>query len=293
MASTLDQATVTRLFVKADAERWHVSREAFEAAVEAGVARAFPGKQPASRELERHLAALHLADLALALACAAGVEAAWDHFVREHRPVLYRAAEAIDRSGRARELADSLYADLYGLDDSGGERRSLFRYFHGRSSLATWLRAVLAQRHVDALRAGRRTDPLSDDDRETLAVRPSQADPDRPRLMSLVMDALRAAVDRLTPKDRLRVRGYYVLELTLAQIGRITGEHEATVSRHLARTRRDLRGAVERALRDEARLTAAEIERCFELAIDDPGSLDLQTLLGAAERKNPGPQRST
>jgi DNA-directed RNA polymerase specialized sigma24 family protein len=41
-----------------------------------------------------------------------------------------------------------LYADLYS--------KSLFRYFQGRSSLATWLRAVLSQRYVDRIRANRR-----------------------------------------------------------------------------------------------------------------------------------------
>ena len=109
-------------------------------------------------------ASLHLEDLALAAACADGNEAAWDHFVREHRPVLYRAADAIDKTGAAREAADALYAELFGLTERDGERRSLFRYFHGRSSLATWLRAVLAQRYVDGLRRTRRLDPLPADE---------------------------------------------------------------------------------------------------------------------------------
>ena len=78
----------------------------------------------------------------------------------EHRPRLYRAADALDPAGGARDLADSLYADLYGFPDRQGKRKSLFRYFHGRSSLSTWLRAVLAQRHVDRLRTARRLEPL-------------------------------------------------------------------------------------------------------------------------------------
>ena len=57
------------------------------------------------------------ADLDLARRCAAGEPAAWDRFVLEYRPVLYRAADALDRSGGAREVADSLYAELYGLKD--------------------------------------------------------------------------------------------------------------------------------------------------------------------------------
>ena len=70
----------------------------------------------------------------------------------EYRPLLYRAADALDPHGGARDLADALYADLYGLPDAQGERQSLFRYYQGRSSLATWLRAVLSQRYVDRLR---------------------------------------------------------------------------------------------------------------------------------------------
>ena len=117
--------------------------------------------------------------------------AAWDHFVLEMRPGLYRAADALDRSGGARELADSLYADLYGVEQRGGARQSLFRYFHGRSSLATWLRAVLAQRHVDRVRVERRIDPLP----EELPAR-HVADTSRSRLRALCRAASHGARDR-------------------------------------------------------------------------------------------------
>ncbi len=90
--------------------------------------------------------------------------------MREYRPVLYRSADAIDPGGGARELADSIYADLFGLQERDGERRSLFRYFHGRSSLATWLRAVLAQRLVDRVRSTRRLTPLDSAAKRTSAA---------------------------------------------------------------------------------------------------------------------------
>jgi RNA polymerase sigma-70 factor (ECF subfamily) len=270
-----------------------LSRDEFAGAVEAGIDRAFAGAPPSRRELDRHLAGLHLADLALACACALGRDEAWDHFIREHRPVLYRSADALDPTGGARELADSLYGDLYGMADAAADRRSLFRYFHGRSSLATWLRAVLAQRHVDALRSRRRIEPLPDDEGAIPAVATTPADPDRVLLGRLVERGLRAAVDGLPTKDRLRLRSYYAVQLTLAQIGLITGEHEATVSRHLSRTRRQLRAAVERHLRDQARLSGEQIRRAFELAIEDPGTLDLQQVFDLpADRKDPPRDRS-
>jgi RNA polymerase sigma-70 factor (ECF subfamily) len=257
------------------------------------VAHAFATAEPSRRELDRYVAGLHVPDLALAAACALGHETAWDHFVLEHRPVLYRAADALDPTGGARELADSLYADLYGMSDAGAGRRSLFRYFHGRSSLATWLRAVLAQRHVDALRARRRIEPLPDDDSASAGVAAPPIDPDRPRLVRLVVEALQMAIAHLAAKDRLRLRRYYVTQLTLAQIGRITGEHEATVSRHLSRTRRTLREAVERHLRVQLQLTEGQITRAVELALEDPGGLDLQQVIDLAhDRKESSQDRS-
>jgi RNA polymerase sigma factor (sigma-70 family) len=284
---TIDRGLLERVFREADAARWQVSLEEFGATLTAGATRAFAGGVPSRRELEKFLSSLHLNDLALACACAAGRETAWDHFVREHRPVLYRAADALDPTGGAREIADSLYADLYGMAGAAADRRSLFRYFHGRSSLATWLRAVLSQRHVDLIRARRRTEALPEGD-DAIAVAPAEPDPDRASLTRLIETTLRTAVDRLASKDRLRLRSYYAAEMTLAQIGRLTGEHEATVSRHLARTRRDLRRAIEQDLRDQAHLNEAQIARALELAVEDSDALDLREVFDLApDRKEP------
>ena len=270
-----------------------MTREAFGALLDASVRHAFRGGDPGRREVDRYLASLHAADLALAAACALGREEAWDEFIRTHRPVLYRAADTLHPGGGARELADALYADLYGLRNDGGERRSLFRYFHGRSSLATWLRSVLAQRYVDALRAERRHEPLADDESNLSRMSATPADPDHATLVPLVINALRRAIERLAARDRLRLRSYYVIQLTLAQIGRITGEHEATVSRQLTRTRRALRDEMERELRDSGRLSDAQVARALELAIEDPGALDLQEILvESPSRKEMPPDRS-
>ena len=197
--------------------------------------------------------------LALACACSAGSEAAWEFFVGQFRQELYRAARAITGGASAgdadaRELADSLYADLYGLRESEGRRKSLFDYFHGRSKLGTWLRAILAQRHVDAIRRARKLEPLEDETgRERSEIMERAAadaptgsgtsrtavsdppDPDRARYCSLLQAALTGALASLEPRDRLRLAYYYSDERTLAEIGRLLGEHEATVSRKLER----------------------------------------------------------
>jgi RNA polymerase sigma-70 factor (ECF subfamily) len=239
----------------------------------------------------------YAADLELARQCAAGDEQAWERFVLEYRPVLYRAADALDPSGGARDLADSLYADLYGIrKGSSTERKSLFQYFHGRSSLATWLRAVLSQRYVDRIREQRRLQPLPDEEGRSSepydVSHDSTPNPERGRDLQLMQQALGQAIADLDPKDRLRLACYYAQSLTLAETGRVLKEHEATVSRQLARTRRLIRKNVERRLRGDAGLNDAQIAQCFGSASEDAGPIDLDRMLATAGRKETAPDRS-
>jgi len=276
-------AAVERCWRKAAAPaEWKLTRDEFQAALERGAAKRFPGASVDPRKLEAYLETLHARDLALAVACSAGSASAWDFFMAEFRPELYRAARAI--AGRAaggdsaaRELADSLYADLYGLRESGGRRKSLFEYFHGRSKLSTWLHAVLAQRHVDEIRRARASQPLEDETGEVIAEvesaapRPArgalaEAEPERANYLAGLQAALAAALGALDPRDRLRLAYYYADDRTLAEIGRLLGEHESTVSRKLDRTRRDVRSRVEKWLRDGKKWSDAQVRACLECA---------------------------
>lgn len=276
----LDPRLVRRLYDRAEAARWGVSEggwaEALAVSARQGVGEKGEGAT-GRREVARYLEGLNLADLALACACAEGREAAWDHFVAELRPVLYRAADALEPGGGAREVADSLYAELYGLREDRGVRRSLFRYFHGRSSLATWLRAMLSQRYVDRLRARSRLEPLPDED-DPPASAPSPG-PDRARYLALVQQALALALGGLGDRDRLRVQLYYAQGLTLAEVGRALHEHEATVSRQLARARAAIRESIERELAS-AGLSPDEVADCLRSVMEDAGPLDLDRLAG-------------
>jgi len=277
---------IDKLFQRAQASAsafGGVPRSQFVDALQRSVASRFRDSTPTRADVANYLDALYVEDLALASACREASEPAWEHFVSRFRSDLYSAARAICRhdEAAARELADSLYGELFGAGRSGseqgtGERRSLFDYFHGRSKLSTWLRAILSQRHVDSVRATRHTESLDDEqtEQEVSAIRASSAggpdiDPDRARYLSLLQVALTAALAALPPRDRLRLAYYYVQDLTLAQIGRLLGEHEATASRHLDRTRKELRKQVERALRADKRLSDAQIRLCYEYAMEE------------------------
>lgn len=278
----LDPRLVRRLYDRSGAARWGVSDARWAEALAVSARHALgegAGRSGfrARRGLKQYLEALHLADLALACACAEGIESAWDHFVAELRPVLYRAADALEPGGGARDLADSLYGDLYGLRERGGARQSLFRYFHGRSSLATWLRAMLSQRYVDRVRARSRIQPLPEG--EDPPSRGPAPDPDRARYLALVQAALTAALGALADRDRLRLHLYYARQLTLAEVGRLLGEHEATASRHLARTRTAIGIAIERQLIG-AGLSPGEMAACLRSVAEDSGQLDLEAMGG-------------
>jgi RNA polymerase sigma-70 factor len=271
-------SAVERCWRKAAAPpEWNLTREQFQTGLERSAARRFSGLAADAKKIEAHLESLHASDLALACACSLGSPAAWDFFVAQFRPELYRAARAIARSNtgqdaNARELADSLYGDLYGLGDSGGRRKSLFEYFHGRSKLSTWLRAVLAQRYVDEIRRARRTEPLEneagEEHRQIAAPRASNSpdDPERTENLAFLQAALVMALGELNPRDRLRLAYYYADDRTLAEIGRLLGEHEATVSRKLERTRRDVHARVEASLRGRNGMSEARVHLCLECA---------------------------
>jgi RNA polymerase sigma-70 factor (ECF subfamily) len=278
-------ATLRRLHAAADAARWDVSDEAWADTLYASASHRFPQGAPA-REVREYLESLHHADLALARACRDGHGPAWDHFVLAYRPALYATARAI-AGDEGRDLADALYAELYGLAERDGERRSLFVYFHGRSRLATWLRSVLVQRQIDRHRSAKRLEPLDPEDARLAAPPPRATEPqpgdfERQHFVRLTQEALDAAIAALDVRDRLRLRLYYGEDLSLVQIGRVTGESEATVSRKLERARRDLRRLVEGALKREHGLSDSTIAECFELAADAP-ELQLTRLLTRAE----------
>lgn len=299
---------IEALYAEANGGRWGLSRRCFAESLYRGAEKRFRDGRCETAEVEAYLKLLHLEDLALACACSEGIEAAWEFFIEHFRHDLRGASRAILRTSgsgddaRAEELADSLYAELYGIRSTGGGRRkSLFEYFHGRSKLSTWLRAVLAQRHVDLLRADRGTisldsAPDGNDDRPPLELAQrtdsAPADPDRAKYVALLDRSLAAALAALPPRDRMLLACYYVDQLTLADIGRTLGEHESTVSRQLERTRGALRETVTDALRrgtpekdghpGDAGLDESQLELAFEYALED-WPFDLSHALSKAE----------
>ncbi len=272
---------------------WKLTAEQFQITLERSVGRRFSyagsKSSPDSLAVEKYLDTLHAADLVLACACSAGNDAAWEYFVATYRSQLHRGACAIAGESGGRELADSLFGELFGLRESEGLRRSLFDYFHGRSKLGTWLHAILAQRHVDEFRRTRKMDSLDDpedDDgsgiAQKLPAKSGSPDPEREPYLAMMQAAVEQALKALEPRDRLRLAYYYVEELTLLEVGKLLGEHEATASRKIERARQDVRRSVEAALRGEKKLSEAQVRLCYEYAREE-WPFDLTRALSAED----------
>ncbi|MGD0908106.1 MAG: sigma-70 family RNA polymerase sigma factor [Candidatus Acidiferrales bacterium] len=304
---------ISVLHTEAKSSRWELSLDAFAESLYRSAEKRFHNSHATPLEIESYLKSLHLEDLALAAACNEGIETAWEFFIGSFRQELRNASRAILRvsgsndDARAEELADSLYADLYGIRSaSDGRRKSLFTYFHGRSKLSTWLRAVLAQRCVDLLRASGRTTSL-EDEREgdmpheiAARAKPTLADPNRAKYLARLDRSLTVALAELSPRERLILACYYLDKLTLAEIGRMLREHESTVSRQLERIRRSLRETVMQRMlastpaRDacpaEPGLDAAQAALAFEYALEE-WPFDLSRALSTGPTETDAPEK--
>ncbi|HKD72395.1 MAG TPA: hypothetical protein VKB61_09685, partial [Candidatus Acidoferrum sp.] len=107
------------LYAESRAPEWGLSPRHFLAALERSAAKRFAKGGFSTDGLGEYLGTLHIEDLCLASACLEGSEAAWAHFVGQYRGYLRAAAGVITKNSRggtdALELADSLFAELFGL----------------------------------------------------------------------------------------------------------------------------------------------------------------------------------
>jgi len=219
-------------------------------------------------EILEFLSKLKVEELVLARACVAGNEKAWEIFLTRFRAKIYEIALAITRNDAAgRELADSVYAELYGVSAQGQERTSKLLYYSGRGSLEGWLRTVLAQDFVDNYRRAKPN--VSFEEEQERGFEPAaltaapEASPD-----SRLVPAIDSSLAQLAPEDRFLLSAYFLDGRTLAEIARVLKVHESTISRKLNRTTAQLRKSILRAL-VEAGMSKQQAEEALEADVRD------------------------
>jgi RNA polymerase sigma-70 factor, ECF subfamily len=194
-----------------------------------------------SNEVRTFFLSLRVDELALARACAAGDNTAWEIFLTRYREKLYLSALRIAREdSAARELADTLYADLYGTSTREGKRVSKLSSYTGRGSLEGWLRTVLAQEYVNRYRRTKRLVSLEEESEEGAQFQAPQPEPVAPADTRFTR-ATDEAITSLSAEDRMILSSYYLDGRTLAEIARMLGVHESTISRKLDKLAKSLR----------------------------------------------------
>jgi RNA polymerase sigma-70 factor, ECF subfamily len=211
---------------------------------------------------------LRVDELALARACAAGDNTAWEIFLTRYREKLYLSALRIAREdSAARELADTLYADRYGTTAREGQRISKLASYTGRGSLEGWLRTVLAQEYVNRYRRTKRLVSLDEESEDGIQFRAPDPEPVTPADSRLAL-ATDEALAFLSGEDRMVLSAYYLDGRTLAEIARMMGVHESTISRKLDKLAKSLRKQIIAAL-VRGGMSRRQAEEALEVDVRD------------------------
>ncbi|HEX7424541.1 MAG TPA: sigma-70 family RNA polymerase sigma factor [Terriglobales bacterium] len=262
------------LYARSGAAAYGVSAEQFAAILDEILRKYLPhnsvpnSAQASAEQKADFCAGLRLEELALARACAAGNERAWQDFISRYRQKLHSMALHITRDGaHAAELADSLFADLYGVNARDGVRSSKLVSYTGRGSLEGWLRTVMAQEFINRYRKQKRTVSLEEQTEEGVqfaAAVPEPACTSDQRLEAATDEALA----ELSSEDRFTLASYYLDGRTLAEIARTLGLHESSVSRRLDRLSTGLRKRILAGLRMQG-MSHAQATEALETDVRD------------------------
>jgi RNA polymerase sigma-70 factor (ECF subfamily) len=175
--------------------------------------------------------------------CARRAAGAWEEFLARYRPALVRAAAAtlsrVLGAAPQDDVEAVVEAALLALvKDDGAALRS----FGGRSSLEGYLRAIAAKIALNHVRSERRKGwirfrPL-DAAPEAPAPEPSEQDPQE-------LAALRAALGKLAPRDRLLLKLFHLDGAGYREIASVLGLTINAVSPALIRARERLRALLQ------------------------------------------------
>ena len=257
------------IYQTSKAHKFDISQPQFEGWVLV-IAQKYLPADATQPEAEDFVGSLRLEDLALARACAAGHERAWEQFMHRFRELLYDAALGIAKeSSQAKDLADSIYADLYGMNERDGQRVSKLSSYTGRGSLEGWLRTVIAQEFINRYRSRKRLVSLEEEEEEGQQF--AAADPAPPvatdsRVNTVVDESLKT----LDNESRVILSAYYLDGRKLAEIGRMLGFHEATASRKLERITKALRKSIRDGLLKKG-MSKRQADEALETDVRDLG----------------------
>ncbi len=213
---------------------------------------------------------LNTGDLFLSAACTLGRETAWERLRALYHAPISDTFSYFNRSTQSAGcLADSLISDLYLPDRSG---RSRIASYDGRSSLATWLRTIVKNRHINETAKGKYETCSSEvaiEPRDEQAVARMERSLYRSRYKNLLEEALTEACGNLAEAERQLLLWRYDDNKRLGEVARLVGIHQSNVTRLIEKVCVRLRERVASILKNEKGLPASAVEECIICAIDE------------------------
>jgi RNA polymerase sigma-70 factor (ECF subfamily) len=222
--------------------------------------------------------AIHIADLWLSTACAAGDPAALAELDARYIAPL---GGVLGATGLAADEIDEVKQELRRkllVADDGAPR---IADYSGRADLRIWLRTIATRTAID-LKRRRRDLPVEDD--ELAALPAIEDDPElahlKVRYRNELRDAVAAALARLEPRERLLLKYHYVDGHGIDRIAPIYSVHRATAARWLGAAREALADRVHRLLSERLGVTASELHSIARL-VESQLDLSIGRLLGS------------
>lgn len=191
-------------------------------------------RQQGPRDIAAFAAALSIDDLYLAAACARGDEEAWREFRDRYFSYIGDFARRFLPAAAADDVRDQLIGDLW-------QRQRLAQY-DGRSTLRTWLGAMVTHASINARRSAQRAGTLAAEKRNEPGATVNREEDVARREFALRVNR---AVTSLDAESKLLLLLYYEQGLTLDQMSTVLNASKATLSRRLSKTRDALRTAID------------------------------------------------
>jgi RNA polymerase sigma-70 factor (ECF subfamily) len=200
---------------------------------------------------------LSLDDLYLAQACVHRDERAWAECSREHFSFMREFAGRFLRMADAADVTDRVIADLW-------EKGKLAGY-EGRSSLRTWLGAVVANAALQAGKTIRRREAATENELSASApagpVSPEDREAER-----VLADVTAGAIQELPSDQKLLLLLHYEQNLSLDRIAGLLSTSKATLSRRLKRVREEIQAGIERIAQQKYRASASDVKARVDLS---------------------------
>jgi RNA polymerase sigma-70 factor, ECF subfamily len=282
---SIDALQAAELYARSGATAYGLAQMQFVEILHRVVSRTEDLRSASKVEIAKFLTALKLDELALAHGCAGGNQHAWDVFLTKYRESIYQSARNVTRNeSRGRELADSLYAELYGLGPPE-DRRSKLALYSGRGSLAGWLRMVLAQSYINQIRAGKRLLSIEEEEEEHGVQYAAPVKEQEQAVDPRLNQATDRVLGSVSGEERFLLSSYFLDGRRLAEIGRTLGVHESTISRKMEKLLKEVRKRIRKEL-ELSGMSRRQAEEALEADVRDI-ALDVRSRLRPPAENSP------